>query len=254
MSWIRSSKGAILGVLLVISLAAVGTVAAYEISGNAPQEAEVGSQITVNATIDSPFADDGPDEWTVVGETGLESANWRIETENIGKENGLKVGSGGSIEKTVRAANGTDTITVSVTGTVPDATTFSYANQANITGLTVHQEIDGSVQQEDSWPVKQYTDQSRAARQAIDAAVDAGARDASDEAENALTNAIEFYNGGNFERAITNAEDAEALAEEESSGGPSMLLIGGAVVLLLIVVGAVVYVYRSNQQRGHKLQ
>ena len=254
MSWIRSSEGAILGVLLVISFAAVGTAAAYEISAESPGEAEVGSTVTLNATIDSPFADDdGPQEWTVVGETDLEDANWQVRTENVGAENGLKVNSGNSVSKTVRAANGTTTVVVEVSGTVPDVSSFNYASQANVTALTVQQQVDGSIQQSDSWSVLQFTDASKSARQAIDAAIDAGAEDASDESQTALDNAIEFYNGGNFEKATENAEEAQTLAEQ-SSGGPSMLLIGGAVVLLLVVIGAVVYVYRSNQQSGHKLQ
>lgn len=253
MSWIHSSEGAILGVLLVISFAAVGTAAAYEVSADYPEEAEVGSTVTLNATIDSPFADDdGPQEWTVVGETELDDPNWQIRTENVGAENGLKVNQGESISKTITAANGTTTVIVEVTGTVPEASGYNYASQANVTGLTVQQEVTGSIQQSDSWSVKQFTSDSKAARQAIDAAIEAGAEDATGESENALDNAIEFYNGGNFEKAIQNAEDAQTIAEQSS--GPSMLLIGGAVVLLLIVVGAVVYVYRSNQSSGHKLQ
>lgn len=256
MSWIRSSEGAILGALLVITLVAVGTAAAYSISGNAPQEAEVGSTITVNATIENPFgSEDGPEAWTVVGETGLNDANWRIETENIGAENGLKVGSGSQISKRVSAANGTNTIVVSVTGTVPEANQYSFENQANVTALTVKQEISGSIQQSDSWTVKKFTTESKNARQAINAAIDAGARNAGEEAQNALSNAIAFYNSGNFEKAIESANKAERLAKQQSGGGPSMLLIGGAVVLLLIVVvGGVAYVYQSNKSAGHKLQ
>ncbi|MEF8776946.1 MAG: hypothetical protein V5A43_10670 [Haloarculaceae archaeon] len=255
MSWIRSSEGAILGVLLVISFAAVGTAVAYEVSASYPEEAKVGSSVTLNATIESPFADDnGPQEWTVVGETDLDNANWQIRTENVGAENGLSVDQGDSISKTISAENGTTAVVVEVSGTIPDAAgTYSYANQANVTALTVHQEVEGSIQQSDSWAVLQYTDNSRAARQAIDAAIQAGAEDATEESENALDNAVEFYNGGNFDKAIQNAEDAESIAEQ-NTGGPSMLLVGGVLVLLLIVIGAVVYVYRSNQSSGHKLQ
>jgi hypothetical protein len=257
MSWIRSSEGAILGALLVITLAAVGTAAAYSVTGNAPEEAKVGSSITVNATIEDPFADDdGPQEWTVVGETGLEDANWRVQTENVGQENGLTVESGDSVSQVVRASNGTTTINVEVTGTVPTVSAYSYENPANVTALTVEQEVSGSVQASDSWTVKQFTDSSKEARHAIDAAIEAGARDTTEDAQSALRNAIGFYNegNGNFDRAIQNAEEAQSIAEDNANSGPSMLLIGGGLVVLLAVVGGVAYVYRSNQRSGHKLQ
>ena len=255
MSWIRSSEGAAVGVLFVVLIGAVGTVAAISVGGTPPDAAAVGSEVQMNATVEDPF-DGPPDQYTLQGSTGLENASWTVEVLNQGDPIETFDAGGESFSYDLNAEEGATDIEITLRGTVPGLSTFNYENieAEEYMAMTLARVSNGTTTELDNWQVHRYTESSLAARNAIDAAIDAGARDASDDAQSALTNAIEFYDGANFEQAITNAEDAEELAEESSGGGPPMLLIGGAVVLLLIVIGAVVYVYRSNQQSGHKLQ
>ncbi len=256
MSWIRSSEGVAIGVLFVVLLGAVGTVAAISVSGSAPSAAEVGETVEMSASVEDPF-DGPPDEYTLQGTTELENASWTVEVLNQGDPIETFDAGGQSFTYDLNKENSATDVEITLRGDVPDLSTFNYEDpsQEEYVAMSLARVTNGTETDLETWSVHRFTESSQAARNAIDAAIDAGARDVGGDAETALTNAIEFYNGANFEQAISNAEDAEELAEEQSDeGGPSMLLIGGALVVLLIVVGAVAYVYQSNQSSGNKLQ
>jgi hypothetical protein len=251
MSWIRSSKGVLLAVLLAGSLVAAGTATAYSVSVDAPDDAEVGNEVTLTATIDEPFPDDdSSQEWTLRGTTGLDQANWSVRTSNVGNPDGLAVGSGSEVTTQLSAANGTTEVVVEVTGVAPTIDTYSYENQANVTGLVVQKRVDGSVQDSTTASLKLYTADSREARNAIQEAEAALGDGASTEAENMLSNAKAFYDSGQFEKAIQNANDAKSASE----GGLPIIPIVGGIVVLVALVGGVVYYRRSQRGTGHKLQ
>jgi hypothetical protein len=256
MSWIRSSEGVALGVLLVVLLGAVGTVAAISVSGSPPSASLVGEDVEMTASVEDPF-DGPPDQYVLRGTTELDNASWTVSTVNQGDPVETVTSGGQSFEMELNVENSATDVEIELQGTVPDLTSFNYQDSAaeEYEAMTLVRVSNGTETELDSWSVHRFTESTQAAREAIDAAIEAGARDATDDSEQAVTNAIEFYNGGNFEQAITNAENAEELAEEAAdSGGPPMLLIGGALVLLLIVIAAVAYVYQSNKSSGHKLQ
>ena len=254
MSWIRSSKGALLAVLLAVSLLAAGTAAAYSVSIDGPDEAEAGSTVTYTATIEEPFpSGDSTAKWTLRGTTDLEQANWSVKTTNVGNPDGLAVGSGSQVSTPLSAANGTTEVTVEVTGVIPDVQNFNYANQANATAVTIQQRVGGSVQETNSKTVLLYTGESEAARTAIEDAETALAEGGSSEAENMLSNAKAFYDSGQFEKATQNAQDAQSAAESASSGLPIVPIVV-AVVVLLVVVGGVYYWRQQQKTSSYKLQ
>lgn len=256
MSWTHSSRGAILGVLLAISLMAVGTAAALSTGGTAPAPAENGTEVSMSATVQDPFAD-APDQWTLRGDTELESATWVVEaydqrgnivaSENVEASN---------VTQDLDFDNGATRVNVTVTGTVPTLTTFDYEDRSaeNYTVMRLTQ-ADGSALDE-SWESHRYTNGSQVARGAIDDAAAAVEEASGSAGQDDLDRAISAYNNDNFENAISLAEDAQSTAEENTSedGGLPIALIAGAIVVLLVVVGGGAYYWQSQQQETSRLQ
>ncbi|WP_340097788.1 hypothetical protein [Salinibaculum salinum] len=259
MSWTHSSRAVALGVLLAISLMAVGTAAAITTTGDAPEPANVNDSVTMNATIEDPF-ENQPDQWTLRGTTELENASWTIEVYEQGQLVSQS-GSQESIEQALDRSGDTtpDRIEISVSGSVPPLEEFDYQDRSveNYSVMSLSNADTGD--EFESWSAHRYTDGSNEARSEIDdaqAAIDE-VDDPSDDLQNELDQAISAYNNGNFENAISLAQDAQATAEEEQqeqeSGLPLPLIAGGAVVLLLIIGGALYY-RQSQQQDNYKLQ
>ena len=255
MSWTHSSRGAILGVLLAISLMAVGTAAAISVSGDTPAPAENGTEVTMTATVQEPFAD-APDQWTLQGDTELENATWTVEAYNQrGTVVNQTITTGSNFSQDLNFDNDATRVNVSVTGTVPELTTFDYEDRSaeNYTVMTLSQQNGDAIDR--SWDSHRYTNGSQTARDAIDEAATAVDEADGNAGEEDLEQAISAYNAGNFENAISLAEDAQSTAEENTSdGGLPIALIAGAVVVLLIVVGGGVYYWQSQQQDTSRLQ
>ncbi len=74
-----------------------------------------------------------------------------------------------------------------------------------------------------------------------------------DNAQEDFSNAKAFYNQGDFDRAISLAEDAQTQAEQ-GGGDDQLLLIGGALVVVVLLAGGGVYYYRSGGDDSYKLQ
>lgn len=254
MSWIRSSKGTILGVLLAISLLAVGTAAAISASGTAPGAEEVGTEVTMQVTIQEPF-NEMPDQWTLAGETELENATWTVETLNQrGNVLTRTDVTADNVTESFDINNDTNSVNVTVTGNVPALSTFNYSDRSveNYTVMSLSQQNGDSFGEE--WRTHRYTADSREARNAIDAAK-ADVENASGNAgQDDLEQAINAYDAGNFDNAISLAEDAESTAEENQGGGLPLTIIGGAAVVVLLVVGGGIYYWQSNQGEDYKLQ
>ena len=251
MSWIHSSKGALLGVLLAISLVAVGTAVAVSPTGEAPAAAENGTEVTMTATIENPFAD-APDQWTLEGETELQNPTWNIEVLAQQRLVTRTDTSGATFSQPLDFEDGATTVNVTVTGTVPTLSTFNYENRSveNYTAMALAQANGNAVDR--TWRSHRYTNESNSARAAIDAAATA-VEDAGGTGQDDLDRAIDAYDNGNFDNAESLAEEAESAAEQ-SQGGLPIVLIGGAVVVLLLVVGGGYYYYQSQQGSDYKLQ
>ena len=104
------------------------------------------------------------------------------------------------------------------------------------------------------------TEDSQAAREAIDDAQDAvntasanGAN--TDEAEGLIGNAISAYDNGNFENAQSLAEQAEnraSSAQQSTQQTNTLLMVGGGIVAL-VIVGGLVYWYLQQRDTYDKL-
>jgi hypothetical protein len=256
MSWTHSSRGAILGVLLAISLMAVGTAAAISVSGTAPAPAENGTEVTMTTTVQEPF-DDAPDQWTLQGETELENATWTVEAYNQrGTVVNQQITSGSNVSQDLNFDNDATRVNVTVTGTVPDLTTFDYEDRSteNYTVMSLTQANGDAIDR--TWNAHRYTNGSQSAREAIDEAAAAVDEADGNAGQEDLDQAISAYNAGNFENAISLADDAQSTAEENTSddSGLPIALIAGVIVVLLIVVGGGIYYWKSQQENTSRLQ
>lgn len=252
MSWIRSSKGAILGVLLAISLVAVGTAAAVSVSGTAPEPAQTGETVSMNATLQTPF-EGAPDEYTLVGETDLQNANWEVEVRNQGRLVERQDTAGQSFTQPLNLSSGATTVQIDVTGTAPELNTFNYTNMSaeNYTAMALSQQSGNAVDQQ--WRAHRYTNDSRDAREAIDSAQAAVEEAGGEAGREDLDRAISAYDSADFDNAVSLAEEAESTAEQ-SQGGLPLVLIGGVAVVAVLAIGGGVYYWRSQQGSDYKLQ
>lgn len=254
MNWTHCSRALVLGVLLVTVLGLVGAAAAVSTSGDAPDAAEVGDDVSMEVTLEDLFEEDTA--WTLEGETELENATWDIAVRDTAGDR-IDDGdiSGPDFTQDLDSDDGAVEVTVSVEGEVPDLDSFDYENKDaenyEVIGLTKH--VDDSQSTLASWEAHRFTADSGEARQAIDSAKTAVEESGSSEAQEQLDRAIGAYDDENFELAIDLAGDAQTRADRAGQTR-QILLIGGAVVALLAVVGGGVYYYRKSQQSTHKLQ
>jgi exonuclease VII small subunit len=253
MSWIRSSNTAGVVVLLAIALLATGTVAAIQFDGAAPESAEVGEEVNMSIEITEPFADPLPSQWTLEGDTELNSADWTIVAED---NTGDIVSRSDTNELQLNADDSIVAVTVEIRGEVPDGISYNYENpdEENYTAVELLRQTDSGAERvadEAIWEAHRFTAESQEARTAIDEA--AQSVEEANSGEDELDSAISAYNNANFELAIDLADEAESTAEG-SEQTTQFLLLGGAVVVLTAVVGGGFYVYRQRQRDTNKLR
>ncbi|MHB9288074.1 hypothetical protein ACKVMT_13655 [Halobacteriales archaeon Cl-PHB] len=251
MSWTHSSKTTILAVLLAVSLVAVGTAGAISVSADAPDQTQVGESVSATVTISDPF-EDQPDQWTLQGTSGLDNASWTVTTLQQGSTVETNQYAGDNFTQDLSIDSGVDEVQIEVSGAAPALNSFDYEEMSaeNYTVATVARNVDGTANAIESFTAHRYTvadgdaPNSLEARQAIDAAIDAngGTNDKIDQA-------ISSYDAGNFQNAVSLAEEAES-----SAGTSSLLLIGAGVVVLLALVAGGYYYWQSRQQTNYKLQ
>lgn len=253
MSWIHSSEVLALGLVLAVSLVTAGTVTAVTISGESPDATQVGEEVSMTITIEEPF-NDAPEQWTLRGETQVANATWTVETLQQGSSLRTIQHGGQSFEQQLSLDNGTTTVKITVTGKAPEMTEFNYDNveAEKYTVASIGRASGGSVNTLQEWNVRRYTEKSNEARKAISEAEQAVQAADSQEAQSLLSDAKAFYANEEFDRAISNAEDAQQTAEKSSGGLPLIPIAGGAVVLVALIGGGLYY--RSRQQSDYKLQ
>lgn len=253
MNWTHSSRIAVLGVLLAVSLASAGTAAAITVSADAPDEAEVGEQVSMTVTIEQPF-EDAPDQWTLRGETELDDASWTVTTIEQGRTIDTAEYGNATFEQDLDIESGATRVDITVEGAAPEISRYSYDNieVENATVASIGRATNGNVNDIATWNVHRFTEQSQQARQAISDAEAAAADVSNQELQTTLDDAKAFYGNEEWQRAISNAEDAERQAEEASSSLPIIPIAGGVVVLIALIAGGLYY--RKQQQSGYKLQ
>jgi len=251
MSWTHSSKAVAIGVLLVVALGAAVPAAGITFDGEAPESTQTGEEVEMTVTIEEPFTDPLPNQWTLVGNTTLENAEWTITAED---NTGEVVARSDTNELALNSEDGIVSVTVELRGEVPEMTEgdFSYENREEENYLAMEllraTESGNSQLGDDArWTAHRYTEGSQAARQAIESAEDSGA------SGDNLQQAIQAYNNANFELAQDLASDAESGAESEEQT-QSLLLFGAAGVVVIALLGGGYYLYQQRSRDTNKLQ
>jgi len=245
MSWIHSSEGAAVGVLVVLLFAAVGTAAAVTVDGSSPGPAQVGESMEYNATIEEPFRD-APDQWTLQGSTDLANASWTVQVTAQGDPVETIDRGGDNFTYDLDSATGATEVEITVSGDVRPIDDFAYEDRSgeNHTVLTVARLSDGTTNELASFTGHRYTAASQEARNAIDAAIEAN-----DGRTDKIDQAISAYDNENFENAVALAEEAESGAQSSQ-----LILYAVAAVVVLALIGGGIYYWRQQQDKGYKLQ
>jgi hypothetical protein len=256
MSWIRSSKGATLVVLLTLSLAVAGPAAALSVSTDGvPAASQVGDSVELTVTVEDPFVD-APDQWTLQGSTELANASWRVTVFQQGEtiENGDNTYSGSSFEQPLNASRSGDTVRIEIAGDTPSIREFTYQSNETFALYDLNRGSGNTTIDINATSVYHYTNESRSAREAImEAEQVINETSGTDQAREDLDNAISFYNSERFGRASDLAQSAQENAQSAQQSS-QLLLYGGVGVVVVLLVGGGLYYWRSNQGPDTKLQ
>ncbi len=242
----RCSRGiaAVLGIVCLLAIA--GPVSAFTVSADGvPGETAVGDEISVTYTIDDPFTD-APDEWTLAGETGLQNVSWTVTVLRAGNpvEDGETTAGGQNFTRDLAIDNNGDQVRVELVGTVPEVGNYTYQPEEQFLVASLSRTTGDNTQEFQNDTAHHYTEDSRAAREAIASAQQAveNAPGDNSDARADIDRAISAYEGENFENAISLAEEAQSQAQQAQQSQQTtqtLLLVGGAVVVLLLLGGGV---------------
>ncbi len=274
----RSSKLTVLAVLLAVSVLLAAPATAVTVAQtDVPQEAEAGSQISASFTLTDLYQDPQWEPWTLEGETELSNVTWTLTfIDPQGNEFHTETYNGQSFSQAGISTNheqGTVTeIRVEITGDVPAPEQYTYPDNETFTLATLTQISgdEGAHNEIDTWETHHYTvaeagnpdatPGSKDAREALD-----GARNAIDDADEAgsdvsaaeetLENAISAYENGNFQNAVSLAEDAkdEAESAQQSQQQSQMVLFGGVGLVVVLLIAGGFWYYRQQQDDYDKL-
>ncbi len=257
MSWIRSSERTVaLALVGVLLLGAVGTAAALTITASdVPEESEVGNEVQSRFTIDDAFTENS--QYTLRLETELNNVSWTVEKYDQGSRVEQWQGGGQEFQQQVSSDPTGDEIRIQIVGDTPGIDEYNYSNPENFTVVAIRSQTGDNVQTLKTYEVHHFTEQSQAARDAIDEAqqaIDEAGGDS--EAESELDQAISAYDSGNFGNAESIANDARDTAnqKEQSQQTTQMLLFAGLGVLVLALVVGGVWYYRNQQDDYDKLR
>ena len=255
-----SELGAVLAVVVLLAVAAV-PVAAVSVNGDAPSTAQVGEQQSTTFEVTEPFSD--YEEWTLRGETDLTEVTWQVTTfDNAGNQVNQETLTGQEMTYDLQASSGVTRVEVRIEGTTPQASAFEwdYPDTAVTYASFEQTQEGGSTNPLTTYETRPYTSESEGAYAAI-----ADAEDAVDSAqsqgagvsgaESDLEDAVEFYNSGNFEQAVSNAEEAESAASSAVSSAQrtQLLLYGGVGLVAVLLIAGAAYWYSQQQDSYDKL-
>lgn len=213
MSLTRYSELALLTTVLALVLTASVAGAVTVSDATVPDEGEVGEEVTLEAELTDLYSEDA--EWQFAATTELESAEWTAELYRDGEQVDTDSDSGSElspIELDESASDAPDTVEVTVTGEVPAVESFSYEDGQEFQALELLGHT-GSMFEIESYSVDQYTADSSEARAAIEdarSAIDDASDDGADvsDAESHYDDAVAAYDDGDFDAAVSSANDA----------------------------------------------
>ncbi|WP_435359110.1 hypothetical protein [Haloarchaeobius sp. DFWS5] len=263
MNSIRSSRWAILAVVALFAVAAVGTATAVTITNeDVPEEKQVGEQYTATVTLSELYKNPSYTNWTLQGETELQDVTWTVVTEDTdtGSQIDQQSFDGQSFNYTKIDAEKTDTnqVTVKVTGTVPEVTNYTYADEEQFVVASLTQVRDGGTTNDiGTTTAHHFTSESQSAREAlnsakesIDSAESSGA--SVSDAQSSFDSAVSAYENGNFENAQTLAnrasEEAGSSADSKAANESrnQLIMYGAAALVALLLVGGGIYWYSQQ--------
>ncbi|WP_195837567.1 hypothetical protein [Halorhabdus sp. CBA1104] len=256
MSWIRSSKGVALLAVLVLTFAAVGAVTAASVQTDTPDEAQVGEEITVSATITNVY--ETSDQWRLNGTTALTNVTgWTVtKVTPSGEENTTQFDGATDFEVAISGEENLKHVNVTITGDVPPVEAYSYDPPQSFTAAQFDRVQGNNVNEIRTISVHHYTPDSQSARQLIDEADQAVNDSSSDDARSDLDSAISAYENENFPNAENLSQSAIDAAEsaEQSAQTTQLILYGAGGLVVLVLVGGGIYYWRSQQESYDKLR
>ncbi|AWB27564.1 hypothetical protein [Halococcoides cellulosivorans] len=246
MNSIRCSEGLALLAVVIVALSAVGTAAAVTIEeSQGPDEAEVGTEVTIEYEITELYSDST--SWTLNGTTELENVTgWDIEMVKPSGESDTSFVEGSqSFEAEIAGDQNYERVIVSITGTVPAVEEYSYDPAQTFTAIELTSVTGQNENELYADEIHHYTAESSDARDAIDAAADAGA------AGSDFQGAVSSFENANFENAQSLADSARSGAQQ----GQMMRNVAIGVVALLVIFALVggIYYWRSQQDDYDRL-
>lgn len=257
-SWSHSSK-TVVAVCLLLAAAAVPVGAATVADSSVPGEGAAGSEVEITVTLTELYQDPQLEQWQLAGSTALETPTWTIAfVDQTGSQVDQQSFGGQSFDGVnVSAAQDHAEVRITLTGTVPEPTEYTYDPHQSITAVSLQQVPPGgggSTLVEES--LNHFTEESDSAREAItsaETAVESAGNPS--EASGTLEQAIEAYENENFELATDLAGEAQSEAEaaQNTQNRNRLLLIGGGVVVLLALLGGGVWYLRQQNQRPDRL-
>lgn len=245
----------------MVLLAAVAAPAvATTVTESSPTEsATVESQVDVTYTLTDLY-ENTSDDWTLRGETELAEPTWTIATYD---NQGNQIGDNRTVTQAnfTQAVEGSTTeVVVRLQGTVERPANFSYEPAHSLVLADFDRVQGNAVTDIENDTTRPETEDSRAARNAIEnasAAIDAARNGGASVggAEDDLASAKEAYDGENFGLAQDLAGDAEDAANSaaQSSEQQDTLLLAGAAVVAIIVLAGGVYWYLNRGEEYDEL-
>ena len=240
MNLIRCSNKTAALLCVVALLATAGTASAFSVSADGvPTETAVGEEVSVTYTIDDPFTD-APNEWTLAGSTELQNVSWTVTVLRAGDQVSQETYGDRSFEQDLDIDNNGDEVRIELVGTTPGISNYTYDPAQNYRVASLNRVSGNNEDEFRNDTAHHYTEESQAARQAIDAA------GGNDNAEELVGSAVSSYENGNFQNAEDLAGQAESQAQQAQQSAQTqrtLLLVGGGLVVLLLLVGGGYYAY-----------
>jgi hypothetical protein len=242
---------------VVALLAVSGTATAFSVaSDGVPSEAAVEEDVTVTYTIDDPFTD-APDQWTLRGSTELESVSWQVTVFRAGTQISEETYGSQNISQDLDIDDNGDEVEIELSGTVPAVENYTYAPEESFTVATLARQTGNNTEEFQNDSAHHYTEESREAREAIDAAQasidEAGGNE---EAEQLVDSAVSSYENGNFQNAVdlaTQAQETAESAQQSQQTTRTLLIAAGVIIVLLLLGGGAYYLYSQQGDDYSKL-